>query len=221
MKKLILTTILTLSSYSSLFATSIKHTGMDTSRGLNIEIRADGSARNVNAGVNILLVDGLNLVDVFCVNLFTGITLNQTYAAMSIDADDYNVNGDSAAWLMETFLPVVNAAAGAIRQIDGAALQLAIWDLIHDGGDGFAAGRLRATNHTNSSVLAVANEWWLEALDKTGEASVYTALPGNRAFQQQMYLGESEVPEPSTLAMFGIGALAVIFGSWRRRNTAE
>jgi hypothetical protein len=219
MKKIILAAII--SSCSSLFASTIQHTGLDSARSMTIEIRADGSVRNVKAGIGQLLVDGSELIDVLCVNLFQGITVNQTYAAVSIDAEDYDFDGSAAAWLMETFLPVVNASTGLLQKIQGAALQLAVWDTIHDGGNGFSDGRIRATSGTNSQVLALANQWRLEALDENGSASVYKAAPGSRAFQQQMYLSvdyDAEVPEPGTLVMLAIGSLAVLFGSWRRRR---
>lgn len=209
-----------LASSSSLFATNIIHTGLDASRALSIEIKADGSVRTVKAGVGELLVDGTDLIDVFCVNLFTTININQTYTANSIDAGVYDFDGSQAAWLMATYLPVINAAPVADRRVEGAALQLAIWDMIHDGGDGFKSGRIQSSLNTNSSVLALANQWRLEALDETGTAKVYTAAAGTRVFQQQMYLTSEggEVPEPGTFAMLLIGGLGVGFGAWRRNR---
>ena len=226
MKNVIVTAIFTLSS--TLLATTIQHTGVDATRGMSIEIKIDGNVRGVKAGVGVLRIDGTTLIDALCANLFQGITIDQTYNAASIDASAYDLDGSSAAWLIRAFLPVVNAATGLTKQIDGAALQLAIWDTIHDGGDGFNNGRIRSTGYTNSSVLALANQWRLAAIDQDAAANVYTAATGSRAFQQQMYLsacstgnncgGGGEVPEPGTLAMMAVGAAAVWFGSWRRRS---
>ena len=219
MKKLILSAILSLST-SSLFATTIKHTGLDWARAMGVEISADGAVRNANAGVGILQVDGSSLVDVLCVNLFQGISLNQTYAAASISPTSYDSNGGAAAWLMQSFLPVVDTA------VEGAALQLAIWDVIHDGGDGFASGRIRSTGNTNASVLAMASQWIADAQGHSSNAAfVFTAAPGQRAFQQQLYLAAGgqptgDVPEPGTMAMLAIGTVGVLLGAWRRRDIA-
>ncbi len=224
MKNVIVTAIFTLSS--TLFATSIQHTGVDSTRGMSVEITTDGTVRSVNAGVGVLRIDGTTLLDALCANLFQSITIGQTYNAASIDASAYDLDGSSAAWLIRAFLPVVNAATGLTKQIDGAALQLAIWDTIHDGGDGFSNGRIRSTGNTNSSILALANQWRLAAIDQDAAANVYTATVGSRSFQQQIYLSAcstgndcgGEVPEPGTLAMMAVGAAAVWFGSWRRRS---
>ncbi len=201
-KTLLATSIMALfSSSSSLRATEIVHTGLDGNRSQSIEIKADGNTRNVGAGVGILLVDGITYIDVLCVNLFQGITLNIDYAAQSIAASVYDSDGPAAGYLAQTYLPSVST------KIAGAALQLAVWDLIHDGGDGFSAGRVQSTVNTNSSVLTQANSFRQEALGKAAAASVFTAAPGARAFQQQIYLAGNpgQVPEPATFALLGIG----------------
>ncbi len=226
-KLILAAAILSLSS-TALLATNIQHTGLDWTRGMTIEIQADNRVRNASAGVGVLRIDSASFLDAFCVNLFQGITLYQDYSAVSQLPDAYDADGGTAAWLMQTFLPVVNAAVGSARRIDGAALQLAIWDTIHDGGDGFGLGRVRSTGNTNSNVLAVADRWRLASLDRHGAASVYIAAPGSPAFQQQLYLsgcatmgtcGNSEVPEPGTLAMLAIGGLGIYFGTLRRRRS--
>lgn len=211
-KTLLATSILTLfSSFSSLHATEIIHTGLDWNRAQSIEIKADGNTWNVGAGVGVLLVDGINYIDVLCVNLFRGISLNVAYAAQSIGAGTYDSDGPAAAYLAQTYLPAVST------KIAGAALQLAVWDLIHDSGDGFSAGRVRSTLNTNSSVLAQANTFRQEALGKTAAASVFAAAPGAAVFQQQIYLAgnPAQVPEPATFALLGIGLVAAAM--FRRR----
>jgi PEP-CTERM motif len=220
MKKLILTAILGLTS-SSLFATTIRHQGLDWNRAMGIEIEANGQVRNVNAGVGSVRVNGSALLDVFCVNLFQGITLYQSYSAASVAPAAYDSDGGAAAWLMQTLLPGLHSA------VEGAALQLAIWDVIHDGGDGFDAGLIQSSLHTNADVLSLASGWVSNSRGMNGTAAfVFTAAPNARPFQQQMYLAidcnpPSDVPEPGTTAMLAIGCLGVFVGSWRRKRQAE
>lgn len=226
MKKLLLTATLagltTLSLPGSLEAAQIVHTGLDWSRAMSIEIEKDGSIRQASAGVGQLIVDGgVSLLDAFCVNLFQGISLNQTYEAVTVTAAGFDAaDGAEAAWLMRTFLPAVNAASGLARQQAGAALQLAIWDMIHDGGDGFTAGRVRATTNTNAAVLALADAWRLDGLGESAQANVYTAAWGTQVFQQQIFINTTttpdggDVPEPGTMAM----AVAGVAGMWLARR---
>ncbi len=221
MNKLILTAILTLTS-SSLFATNIRHQGLDWSRAMSIEIEAGGHVRNASAGVGIMRVNGSSLVDVLCVNLFQSITLYESYSAASVAPLSYDADAGAAAWLMQTFLPIVDSA------IEGAALQLAVWDVIHDGGDGLDAGRIQSSAHTNASVLSLASLWVSASQGMTGDAAlVFTAAPNACSFQQQMYLAVDrpstggDVPEPGTMAMLLIGCVGVFAGTWRKNRHAE
>ncbi|MBM3793909.1 MAG: hypothetical protein FJW31_07530 [Acidobacteria bacterium] len=216
---LLISTLLTILSSTTLFGTNIQHTGLDWDRAMTIEIKADGNVRNANAGVGVLLVNGADYVDALCVNLFQAIYLNTTYAAQSIAPASYDVDGGNApAYLAERYL------SASLTDVGGAALQLAVWDLIDDGGDGFAAGRIRSTANTNGSVLAQANNWRMEAMGQSGAASIFTAAPGTTAFQQQIYLtgnpGGGEVPEPGKLVMLVVGVAGVAFGSWSRNRAA-
>lgn len=214
---LLASTLLTLLSSTTLLGTTIQHTGLDWDRAMTIEIKADGTTRNAHAGVGVLLVNGAEYVDALCVNLFQTIYLNNIYTAESIAPATYDADGgNAAAYLAEHNL------SPSLSQTGGAALQLAVWDLIHDGGDGFAAGRIQSTSNTNGAVLAQANTWRTEALGQSGAASIFTAAPGATAFQQQIYLTGNpdggEVPEPGTLVMLAVGVAGVAFGAWRRKR---
>jgi hypothetical protein len=215
--------------HSLLWGTTIKVTSVDSTRSMQIEVKANGTVKTVTAGVLITLVDGASLIDAICANLFKGITVNQLYSAQTIDATAYDADGAKAAWVMKTFLPIVNSASGVSRQIQAAALQLAVWDLIHDSGNGFAAGLVRSTGNTNASVLALAETWRLDALDEAAQAKVFIPVPGTTAFQQLMYdptcanqaaCTPAPVPEPASYAMIAIGLAGVLFGRHRFRRAS-
>ena len=85
--------------------------------------------------------------------------------------------------MLRNTLPAINAQLDAsLKQKQGAALQLAIWDVVHDGGDGFAAGRIRqsadALNPTDSIVLSLANSFLSASLGQTQTGGiVYVNVP--------------------------------------------
>ena len=95
-------------------------------------------------------------------------------------------NGGRIDWMLRNTLPAINAQFDAsLKQKQGAALQLAIWDVVHDGGDGFAAGRIRQSadvlNPTDSIVivLSLANSFLSASLGRTQTGGiVYVNVPG-------------------------------------------
>ncbi|MBY0375401.1 MAG: PEP-CTERM sorting domain-containing protein [Bryobacteraceae bacterium] len=179
-------------------------------------MNANGTTRNVNAGVARILVNGITTLDAFCVDLFELIYTNTTYQANVVTTDVYDPqDGDRAAWLMRTYLPQINLLInGAQKQQWAAALQFAIWDVIHDSGNGFADGMIRSTANTNSTVLTQASTWLAASAGQSYSGRVFVAPTGSRGFQEQMFLA----PEPSSLTMMAVGALAIAFGAFRRRR---
>jgi hypothetical protein len=217
MQKIILIVGLLLST-SSLFGTNIMLTGFDMNRTMGVAFNVDGEEYVAGAGVGLLEVDGSAIVESFCLDLFAGISYFELFTADSVEAYAFHANGGSAAWLMDSYLGNATDAAG------GAALQLAIWDMIHDGGDGFEAGRIQANTFTDSSVLQLASAWVADAKGKTSTAAlVFVPASGTPEFQERLYLrGEEDcepngdVPEPGTLAMLAVGAVGIFSGSRRR-----
>ena len=179
-------------------------------------MNANGTTRNVTAGVGRLVIDGINTRDVFCVDFFELIYTNTSYLATTVTTSIYDPqDGDRAGWLMKNILPQINLLAnGAQKQQWAAALQFAIWDVIHDSGNGFGSGMIRSTSQTNSEVLSKANEWVIASVGQSFSGRVLVPAPGSRGFQEQMYV----TPEPSSLTMMAIGVLAVAFGAYRRRT---
>lgn len=213
-------------------ATVINYTGDDPARTFNIWMRATYNVgdmltngqlavaqqtinEQVPAGVMNLIVDGTHNVDAFCVDYF-----------VLIGTGNHNVNllgqnsingGGRIEWMLRNTLPAINAQVNAtLKRQQAAALQLAIWDIVHDNGDGFTAGRIQqstdANNLTNSVVLSNANSFLAASLGRTQLGGVvYQNVLGPNVTQRLISDG---VPEPSSYALMLTG-LAMV-GYFRR-----
>ena len=170
----------------------------------------------VNAGIANLLIDGLFTVDAVCVDFFT-----------LISNGDYNVNllgpqaitnGTRVAWMLHNTLASINTQSDALtKQKQAAGLQLAVWDIIHDNGDGFAAGRIQVAagaTPTDATVLFWANAFVGGTVGQSYPAGVVYENVGGLGVSQTLM---SDAPEPSTYAMFFTG-VALIGLSRRRRS---
>lgn len=88
---------------------------------------------------------------------------------------------------------------------NGAALQIAIWEIVNDSGHNLAGGHFRVQN--NGGYFAVAQNM-LAALDGTGpRAHVQALLQCGQ--QDQVF-----VPEPGSIALLALG----VCGGWLRRR---
>ncbi len=117
-----------------------------------------------------------------------------------------------AAWLVNTYHDEANTAT--LR----AALQLAVWEAVYDGGDPTAttlditAGDFRTEGFNNSTVTNKAASWYAESFGKSGH--------GIYGVDGQNVLGRSEIPEPGTLILLGLGLTVAGVGVIRRRRKA-
>ncbi len=116
-------------------AATLSVTGVDYSLGQMVDLSAHGQSKVTFA--SIIFAEYENTpVATFCVDLYTSIGI-ETFGVFANSVDKV-INGRRAAWLIQNFLPQVGNADQA------AALQVAIWDVVHDAGNGLAAGSLRA-----------------------------------------------------------------------------
>jgi len=117
-----------------------------------------------------------------------------------------------AAWLIEKYHD-----DGLESSQHRAALQLAVWEAVYDNqatldlntGD-FRAQTLSSTDWTNT--VNIATEWYADSSGESGR--------GVYAIDGQNLLGRTEIPEPGTLILLGLGLTAAGVGVIRRRRKA-
>ena len=210
-------------------ATTITFQGLDAARSaqvwmnftylagdlmLNGNTASSTTSVNEQIGVGVLNIafDGsLQLQDAFCVDRFRYIS-NGNYT-VNVSAPSTVTNGARAAWLLHDILPQINAAPVGTQQRNlAAALQMAIWDIIQDGGDGFTAGRIRQSTSTNALrvtdpiILSLANTFITRS---NGQAYTNALVLNNvnvNSYTQRLIVDQG-VPEPSTWALALTGLL--------------
>jgi hypothetical protein len=226
-------------------ADTIYVSGVDGSRGESIWIREDSlnnqtyqDTQAYFAGVILVSVSTQGHIyqrDSLCVDLFTNINVGGTYDTYLRHPNQVpGKNLPRASWLVDNaLLPTQDpSAVSELPDSDlvktaaqGAGIQLAIWDIVHDGGDGFASGRVQAAINTDPTVLG-----WAEAYEalSTGRSSslafVYdNFVQGSKpALEVQMLIGPrfedggpTPNPEPSTFALV-IGPVLIVACKWFR-----
>lgn len=208
-------------------ATTITFQGLDAARSaqvwmnftylagdlmLNGNTASSTTSVNEQLGVGVLNVafDGsLQLQDAFCVDRFRYIS-NGNYT-VNVSAPSSVNNGNRAAWLLHDILPQINAAPVGTQQRNlAAALQMAIWDIIQDGGDGFTAGRIRrstsSSNPTNSIILSLANSFITASNGQSYTNALVLSNVNVNSYTQRLIV-DNGVPEPSTWALALTGLL--------------
>ena len=186
--------------------------------------------------------------DSLCVDLFTNIYLGQTYDTTVQRPDE--VQGKHlgrVSWLVDNaLLPTQGVYASTLAvpdwvtsQAQGMGIQLAIWDIVHDAGNGFSAGSVQAAtqNPTNSTVLYWAQRYLDLSLGQRSDlAFIYNNFQVGASTQVQMLAGpkfadqgpappapppivtfdETDAPEPSTFALFTAAGLLALAAARRR-----
>jgi hypothetical protein len=136
-------------------AAIIRILSVDTNRGQNTWTNQNGTDTNSFLGVIRVSLDGAGPLDAFCIDAFVSVSVNDNYAVNLTDPS--SAQRQRVAWLLNSQLPTLNALPnGTDKRQRFAALQLTIWDIVHDNGDGFGAGLIRwdtsGTNNTPTNV---------------------------------------------------------------------
>lgn len=181
--------------------------------GANVKLKYGSADLNAWAGEQRVSIDGGTQFDAYCVDLDNHNTVPSTYTVTPTPTTALS-NGGKAAWLYNFY------GAGINSNTKGAALQIAIWDVVYDGGNGFATGSIK-DNGTSSGILTQANTYLASIGSNTGVASWLKATHVNRKYQSLIgpdeYNPTPPVPEPFTL---GFGAMALVAAARRRARRA-
>lgn len=131
-----------------------------------------------------------------------------------------------AAWLFNQFGGSVDSASGTDRQQRGAALQIAIWNVMDDNDldvttQGSGRFFVKSAGSFTNQVTGLANSW-LTALGKSnfGSGTLFKVDRGVMGVKGQDMIGPSLVPEPGSMVLLLSGGLACIGGIRRRKRQA-
>ena len=228
-------------------AATITATGVDWNRGAGLWISEDGSPQDAYfAGVVLINLNENGQQynrDTMCVDLFTDIYLGVTYDTDLVNPGDVpGRNLNRVAWLLaNALLPTQGPVYSSLlpssdwvtNSAQGAGLQLAIWDITTDGGDGFSAGRVQASTTagelTDPATLAWAETYEKLSVGKTdNDAFVYINSGIGSGTPAQMLEGpifrdggpspvpDPQTPEPATCVLAGVALVGI--GLSRRRG---
>lgn len=191
---------------TSLEAGTFILTGVDASRGANITFYnvSKGAFEQGFAGEILGTFDGISVSPLFCVDLFTDIGYG-SYTSTPLNPRLVR-HEDRVAWLYLNQLATVNSAD------TGLAFQLAIWDIVHDNGDGLSAGLVQSSASSvvglTQNQVDLANGYINTSLGHsvTTGVSIYQNFDPTSGAPAQNLVG-ADAPEPSTLVFAAIGFL--------------
>jgi len=203
--KFMKTALLFLLASIGVHAATMTVTGADFTRGGLVSFLEDGNSATGFAGILLGSYDGQAIQPFFCADLFTPIDID-TYTSTAYYVRPER-REDRVGYLF------INYLAGVTTPALGQAMQLAVWDILHDNGDGPSTGRVRSAADTPAGVVADWNNYLAVSNGQSNpNSSIFINYLGNT--QAQTLIGAFEptslsAPEPATFALVGASLIAL------------
>lgn len=150
--------------------------------------------------------------------------------ASAMNSSDFKPSGSlsaaarasEVAYLSDHYLGASNTSFGnkLSLQQNMAAVNLSIWDIAQDGGDGLSAGSLRADGRYDSQVAALESQASRNSTYQSSTADWIQAPISKSGEHKQDYIATAAVPEPATLPLLLIGIAGMGIWAYRRRQAA-
>lgn len=141
----------------------------------------------------------------------------------------------SASWLADTYLNTTNFSAvgsgSTITNTNLTAIQVAIWDIVQDGGNGVGTGQgmvilSAADNTTYGSIVNFFETQAATHTNYTNSQVTFVQSPntlsGGVFTHNQDFLSKASVPEPGAVTLFiGTGVLGMMGLSLRKKSVKK
>jgi hypothetical protein len=202
----------------SAYSTTITLNQIDGNLGESITFSDYGNvATNWAGGVDATVAGYARVL--YCVQLKVNISVPGTYDSILDFADSASLQ--RVGWLMQYHAPTNPA--------DGAGFQLALWDILQDGADGFDSGNVMTVLATDTNaatptdVVTAANHYEAISAGMSGtEAVIYKNFTLGGDPQQTLIgfwvtdSGPSPAPEPSVILLIFSGLVLIGLSRVRR-----
>lgn len=213
-KSILIVAALAALSVSSVKAETLHYVNSGAGQNVNI-ITPYSTGKTVFTGLmNVQVPDAPSgmptAFQALCVDLKNTVSQGDTYPVDLIPLPDAGLHGllnsGRAAYLYSTY------AAASLSNTEASGLQLAVWDILYDGGDGLNVGSFQATN-ASSGAQTHFNAYLVDSLGKSGTATWLRATTHPNNTRQDLIgpaFNGNVIPEPSAIALLAAGGLPML-----------